>query len=138
MNISQSKLSGSNSSYTYPQIRSLQESRREAPSFSREPAKVIPFHHTRKSSLLNDKKAYLLLHTAIGIALGVSMVMIQVSFMTRFRIQRSVISLLVTLTVYAAVTYYYHRMRRKKPLLFGRGMLIVALSAAPMMFLFFL
>ena len=138
MNNSQSRLSGSNPSFIHRPIRFNQESRREAPFFVRHPAKVIPFYRAEKPSLLNDKKAYLLLHIAIGMALGVSLVMILVSFMLRFRIQRSVISLLVTLAVYAAVTYYYHRMRRKKTRLFGRGLLIVALSAAPMLFLLLL
>jgi hypothetical protein len=138
MNNTQFQLPGNKATYIHPQIRSFQESRREASSYTRQPAKVIPFHHTGKPSLLNDKKSYLLLHIAIGIALGVSLVMTLVSFMTQFWIQRSVISLLVTLTVYAAVTYYYHCMRKKKTRLFGRGLLIVALSAAPMLFLFLL
>ncbi|MDW7670184.1 MAG: hypothetical protein SCK57_04250 [Bacillota bacterium] len=138
MNISQSRLSGSNTSSIYPPIRFNQKSRREAPSLVRQPAKVIPFYRAEKPSLLNNRKAYLLLHIAIGMALGASLVMTLVSFVMRFRIQRSFLSLIVTLAVYAAVTYYYHRIRRKTPRLFGRGLVVVALSAAPMLFLFLL
>lgn len=91
--------------------------------------KVIRLYPRQTRSLLDDKGAYLMLHVAVGAALGASLLMMGIAMLTQLWIQRSTVSLALTVSFYAAITYYYHGIKSKKTPLLFRGVTIVVLSA---------
>ncbi len=100
--------------------------------------KVIPLYPLQTKLLLDDKRAYLILHVAVGIALGASFLMVAIALFTHMWLQRSVISMAVTVSVYGVITYYYHGIKSKKTPLMVRGATIVTLSAASVLLLVWL
>ena len=100
--------------------------------------KVIPLYPVQTKFLLDDKRAYLILHVAVGAALGASFLMVAIALVTQMWLQRSMMSLAMTISVYGAVTYYYHGIKNKKTSLVYRGITIVTLSAASVLLLVWL
>jgi len=95
----------------------------------RQKATVIPLRTRRSFPLMDDKRTYLMIHTAIGVALGASGIMLLAAIYIRAWFFPSVFSLCITWGSYAAVTCYYHCFRRKTAQLFFRGLVVVSLTA---------
>lgn len=91
--------------------------------------KVIHLYPRQTSSLLDDKGTYLVLHMAVGAALGASLLMVVIALITHTWLSRSAASLALTISLYGGVTYYYHGIKNKKTPLLFRGATIVTLSA---------
>jgi len=99
---------------------------------------VIHLYPKQTRSLLDDKRAYLMLHIALGAALGASLLMVSIALLTQVWLQRSVASLALTLSIYGAVTFYYHGIKNKKTSLIYKGITIVTLSAMAVLLLIWL
>ena len=95
----------------------------------RQKATVIPLRTRRPFCLMDDKRTYLMIHTAIGLALGASGILLLAAIYVRAWFFPSVFSLCITWGSYAAVTYYYHCFRQKTAKLFSRGLMVVSLTA---------
>lgn len=102
------------------------------------PGKVIPLYPAQNKSLLDDKKAYLILHIAVGAALGASFLMVAIALLAQMWLQRSMASMALTLSFYGCITYYYHGIKSKKTVLMYRGITIVTLSTASVLVLVWL
>jgi len=100
--------------------------------------KVIRLYPRQTRSLLDDKGAYLLLHVAVGAALGASLLMVVIALLTQGWLQRSAASLALTISVYGVITYYYHGIKNKKTPLLFRGATIVILAALGVLLLIWL
>ncbi len=101
-------------------------------------AKVIPLYPIQTKSLLDDKRSYMILHAAVGTAMGASFLMVAVALYTQTWLLRSAMSMAVTICVYGVITYYYHGIKSKKTSLMYRGITIVILSAASVLLMVWL
>ena len=91
--------------------------------------KVIRLYPRQARSLLDDKAVYRMLHVGVGAALGASLLMLAIAMLTQVWLQRSAVSLALTVSFYGLITYYYHGIKNKKTPLLFRGATIVTLSA---------
>jgi hypothetical protein len=80
-------------------------------------------------AVMDHEYTHLISHSIIGLTIGASTIMFYISLFTRFWILRSFTTLIMNLLAYGAVTFYYHRLRKHKPQLFKKGLIILSTAA---------